>query len=111
MGRLSNLAMIRRAVCERAEGECEQCGVFVGYDGDLGHLDHFFGRKHAPETAETCWLLCIKCDESKTLNKPSAAWWSASFQGHCARYGYEAERERAATRLAVLAAKFPGSTP
>lgn len=107
MGTKTPTGRIRSAVCLRADGSCEACGVHVGMDGELGHLDHFFGRKHVPESVGNCWLLCFQCDSDKTNNRPRADWWCVRFLEHCGRYGYDADYERAETRLAVLAAKFP----
>lgn len=107
MPRITPLGQIRRKVCDRADGTCECCGVWIGYAGELGHLDHMFGRKHAPETVATCWLLCVHCDHDKTNNHPSAVWWLTRFSEHAGRWGYSAEWERASVKMAVLMAKFP----
>ena len=93
---------VRAAVVERAAGCCERCWFWLGDDG---HLDHFFGRKNAPETISTCWYLCPKCDDAKTTNNPSARRWVELFIVHCGLNGYGAEAERASVRLDVLRAK------
>ncbi len=107
MGTKTPLGRIRAKVCERANGECECCGAHVGFDGELGHLDHFWGRKHAAESVENCWLLCITCDADKTANRPRAAWWLTRFAEFASVHGFTAETDKADTRLAVLAQKFP----
>ncbi len=90
---------------QRANGECECCGAFI--DEESGRLDHFFGRGHLAEAVSNCIALCIRCDHDKTNNKPTAIWWLVRFIEIAGRHGYFPEIERAQTRLAVLAAKFP----
>jgi hypothetical protein len=108
MGYLTPTAKIRRAVCERAAGRCECCGIYVGEAGELAHMDHFFGRGHLAEAVSNCWLLCaLNCSGDKTASRPSAAWWLARWVSFAGRYGFDAEIERAETRLAVLSQKFP----
>lgn len=96
---------LRAAVFKRADGKCESCGKWVGFDGEEGHLDHFVGRAKATEGEENCWGLCPTCHEAKTLNQPSAADWVERFQKHCERYGYAAQLERLGARRLVIAAK------
>jgi hypothetical protein len=104
---LSASAKIRRAVFERANGACECCGAHVGFSGELGHWDHFWGRAKVAESLESTWGLCVSCDADKTHSRPSARWWIARFSEHCGAFGYHAECDRADNRLAVLAQKFP----
>jgi hypothetical protein len=112
MGRyLTPLAKIRRAVCERAEGSCECCGVHVGFAGELGQLDHAFGRKHVAEAVSNCWILCPQCHDDKTQSRPTAIWWLVRLTEHLGRHGYDEEVERAEIRLQVLAQKFPQQEP
>jgi hypothetical protein len=88
---------VRAAVFERAAGMCE-CGC--GHPlGESGHLDHFFGRRNAPETTATCWALRDVCDLRKTRNEPSAAQWLRLFMEHAEKHGYIEERTRAENRL------------
>lgn len=108
VSRLTPTGRIRRAVFERCGDECECCGVAVTFES--GHLDHFAGRARVPESVSSTWFLCPPCDHDKTLNKPTAVWWLTRFSEHCNRHGYAEEWERAQTRLAVLAAKFPEAT-
>lgn len=95
---------IYAAVSKRAAGSCEGC---FGALGESGHLDHFFGRKHAPETVDNCWMLCLSCDDNKTNNRPSAIFWLEQFVAHCALRGYAVAAERAGAKLAVQQLKFP----
>ena len=102
------LRRIRAACCRRSGGACEACGAHVGEDGELGHLDHFFGRAKVPEAVSNCWILCaVDCDPAKTASRPSARWWLSRFVLHCQRYGYEEEAYRAQCRMDVLEQKFP----
>lgn len=98
---------IRAEVCERAAGQCESCGKWVGEDGADAHLDHRFGRGagRPAESVENCWLLCIACDHSRTTNSPSAAYWWGRFILHAQRYGFTAEAQLADTKLETLKAK------
>ena len=107
MGTKTPLGRIRAAVCLRADGSCECCSAHVGFDGELGHLDHAFGRAHVAEAVSNCWILCPTCHHEKTNNIPRATWWLARFAEHCGKYGYHAEADRCDARLAVLAQKFP----
>jgi hypothetical protein len=105
------LKKIRAEICKRSEGACEACGVWVGLNGELAHADHAYGRGKGrpPESIENVWLLCIPCDERRTLNKPDAAYWQVAFIEHCGKYGYSTERAEA--RLEALKAKgFAGAT-
>ena len=92
------------AVAERAQNQCEACGYACL--PEHGHRDHFFGRRQGT-TLQAVWLLCPTCDFAKTANTPSAARWLRVFCDHATRYGYAPEWERAQTKLAVLAVKFP----
>lgn len=103
---------IRAAVCRRAEGSCEHCGVWVGLNGELGgELDHAGGRGKGreKESAENCWLLCggprfpEGCHFRKTNNKPDAAYWLTSFIRHCGKFGFPTERAEA--RLEFVTAR------
>jgi hypothetical protein len=80
---------IRSLVIARAKGKCEACG------GAGVALDHWLGgngRRRVAESVETCWLLCRRCDEPRTANKPSAGYWNDMFAIHCARHGYPVVR-------------------
>lgn len=94
--------VIRAQVFERARGKCEACKRPVG---ESGHLDHFFGRAKAPTALETCWALCLQCDDDKTNNRPSAIAWLRLFWVHCRVWGYEASAKRAETKALTLKAK------
>lgn len=91
------------AKCEhRAAGDCESCEMpFTDFDPP--EMDHFFGKRHAPENERTCWMLHRSCHRQKTANEPVAAWWLAKFAEHCDVYGYHSEAERARARLDALA--------
>lgn len=90
---------IRELVMARA-GKCEACGECI-YTLEL---DHFFGR-HGEQSERTCWFLCFYCHRDKTNNRPSAAEWLGRFISHCQRYGYDAERKRAQSRLHFVEAR------
>lgn len=99
---------VRAEVFARATWNCEAgCGSHV--TAETGRLDHFFGRAKAPESIETCWALCVKCDEDKTANRPSALYWYTAFLIHAARNGYWAQVERALARIFVLKLREPAS--
>ena len=98
------LRKIRAAVCLRAAGACESCGAWVGENGESGHLDHARGRARS-ETVESCWLLCVPCDDERTHNRPTSAHWLRLFAAHCADYGFAAEHERALARLQFVTAR------
>ncbi len=95
---------LRGAVFVRANSHCEGCGRWIN-PHESAHLDHFFGRSKVPEAPSNCWGLCIACDDAKTNNRPSAAFWLKRFINHCWRHGLAAEKELAATKLAVLIQK------
>ena len=101
------LKRIRIAVCKRAAGSCEACGVWVGLDGEDAHLDHRWGRGagRPEESVQNCWLLCVACDAERTTNSPSAAYWWGRFVLHAQRYGFEAEALLADIKLETLKAK------
>lgn len=99
------LKKIRAAVCLRAAGACESCGAWVGENGEVGHLDHFWGRGKGRESEATCWLLCVKCDDDKTNNRPGSAFWLEMFATHCVDRGLAAEYERAIARLEFVTAR------
>lgn len=101
----ANLKRVRRAVCERAGGNCEACGAWIGEAGEEGQADHYFGRAKAEETVATVWIICPGCHSRKTLNTPDAAFWIRAFVAHCERHGFTAERELALTKLSTLIAK------
>ena len=96
---------IREAVFARADGicECGECGRWVSEEA--GHLDHFFSRGKEPQTIRNCWGLHRVCDNQRTRNMPSAAYWLGLFIAHCGVHGYVAEAEKAAAKLQVLKAK------
>jgi len=93
---------VRAQVFERARGKCEACKRQLG---ESGHLDHMFGRAKAPTAVDTCWALCLKCDDDKTHNRPSAIHWLRLFWVHCRVWGYEGPAERAAVKANTLKAK------
>ncbi len=93
---------LRAQVVARAKGRCEACGKPAG---ESGHMDHAFGRAKAAQSISSCWLLCLRCDEAKTQNRPSGAHWAQLFGEHCKFYGYLPELERARAKYLVLKAR------
>lgn len=101
---------VRQEVFERARGKCEcRCGRTI--DEETGRLDHFFGRAKAEESVANCWALHLECDETKTLNRPSAAHWLKSFVKHLCRHvdswddSYFSALDKAMAKLASLQVK------
>lgn len=95
---------LRAAVFARAKELCEcGCGRYV--NAEEGRLDHFFGRAKAKESESNCWALTVFCDERKTRNEPSAAYWLKKFIAHADKYFFAAESERAFGKLVALQAK------
>ena len=84
---------LANAIIRRADGLCEACRV-----RPAGRIDHFEGRARS-ESLETCWHLCVLCDNAKTVNRPSARHWLESFIRHAESHGYTAAAERARARL------------
>lgn len=98
---------IRAATVARADGNCEACFRWVG---DEGHYDHFWGRKNAPEAVDTGWMLCARCDDDKTNNRPDALTWVKRFQIHSALWGYTAAVRQCLMRLEWIAARNQGTS-
>lgn len=100
-------AEVRAAIVVRSEGFCEcGCGERVCddrktpcYPEARGEMDHFWGRRKAPETVETCWFLRPGCHLAKTRNQPDAATWLRRFMGHCQRYAFITQLRKAQARL------------
>lgn len=92
---------LRDVLMARCDGLCENWSCFRL----AAHLDHFFGRGKVPQSEETCWMLCVECDNDKTNNRPSAWYWASAFSGLCDTRGYANGAEMARARLAWLAAK------
>ncbi len=95
--------LIRAAVFERADGACE-CGCNRPLL-ESGHLDHFWGRAKAKESIESCWALCLVCDDNKTNNRPTAIAWCDRFYLHAIKHGYHQQAQLAATRVSWLEAR------
>lgn len=94
---------LRALVFARAKGLCEcGCGRALG---ESGHMDHAFGRARAPESLATCWALALQCDDDRTNNRPSAAYWCDRFYVHAIKHGFHEEAHRAAIKIQVLIAK------
>ncbi len=93
---------VRAEVFSRAKGKCEACRRPIG---ESGHLDHFWGRAKAPTHPRTCWALCLRCDDDKTHNRPSALNWLRRFYVHARLHGYADMCDRSAARALVLKAK------
>lgn len=93
---------IRAACVERSEGRCEGCGKWAG---ESLHADHFWGRAKADETEGNVWMLCPRCDDEKTRNYPSNAFWVLLFRSHSVLHHYEEQIYRCDVRLAVLTQK------
>lgn len=93
-------AALRQAIYRRADFSCESCA------GPLedASVDHFFGRKNAPEELATLWLCCFKCHRAKTENRPDAATWVRRFQVFAALHGYVESVKKCQLRLEWLAA-------
>lgn len=94
--------VLRETIVLRADGRCECCTMFVG---QLGEMDHFFGRAKVEQSVETCWYLCRSCHRDKTDNKPIALVWVAAFMAHCRAHGYSAALDMAAKKGDWLQAK------
>lgn len=97
---------VRAACVDRAHGVCE-CGCMrpFGLFGATDELDHFAGRRNAPETAQTCWLLRRDCHRRKTESKPNAAFWVRAFYAHCERYEFTEQMEACLKRMDWLHAR------
>lgn len=103
---------MRSAVYARAGAKCECCGQFMNgaakrnlYSPSSRELDHVFGRRNAPATAENCWALRRECHRAKSENRPDAKTWLLRFIGHCGVHGYGAARDQAEAKLAWLRAR------
>lgn len=95
---------VRKDVVARAMWQCEAgCGTHV--TEETGHADHFFGRAKAAESVETVWFLCLRCDDAKTNNRPSALHWQTRYLIHAAQLGYWTQVERALSRIFILHAR------
>lgn len=86
---------VRAACVVRSEGKCEACSRWAG---EALRCDHFFGRARSEEVS-TCWMLCPKCDEAKTQNRPAAATWLKKFLEHTAKHHFHAAYATAFKRL------------
>lgn len=99
---------VYRAVAERAGDFCEcGCGQRFSPRGILTgqpEMDHFLGRARA-ESLESCWLLRWDCHRTKTLNRPSRAYWLRVFLKHCQRHGYTETAKHVAGLLEAAQAK------
>lgn len=92
---------LRSAIYRRAGDACEGCSGPL----DDASVDHFFGRKNAPESLETLWFLCFRCHRAKTENRPDAKTWVGRFMMFAALHGYAASVKRCQMRLEWIAAK------
>lgn len=97
-------AKLRAAVFDRSNGWCE-CGCGEQISEATGEMDHFFGRAKVPQAISNCWALTRQCHAGKTSSRTSAKHWLECFVRHAVAHGYWPEVNRAADRLAVLAAK------
>lgn len=86
---------VRAACVIRSEGKCEACGRWAG---EALHCDHMFGRARSEEIS-TCWMLCPRCDDDKTHNRPDAAHWLKLFLEHCVKHSYHAAYAEAFRKL------------
>ena len=53
---------IRRIIVEKARGECESCGIYVGKSGHVHHKD---GNGDDYNDIENLQLLCLACHRVK----------------------------------------------
>lgn len=90
---------IRRAVYARSGTRCENPACTWTSPPTV---DHFYGKANAPETVETCWVLCARCHREKTDSKPNRKTWLLRFRGHCVRYGYVEQVAECDKKLAEL---------
>lgn len=84
--RIQRVHALRSHALDRARYRCECCS-------SLGPLvmDHWLGgrgRRRQEERLETVWMLCLRCNDDRTANRPSAEYWNERFEEHCARHGY-----------------------
>ena len=93
LDRARAVTAIRDEVFARAKGRCE---AWPSGDVRCGNkpevLDHWLGgigRRRQKEEVSTCWALCLKCNDHRTANWPSAAYWNDSFARHCYGHDYD----------------------
>jgi hypothetical protein len=84
-------ATLRAFVIARARGRCEnrRCRADLVLTGCV--MDHWLGgsgRRSQQEKMETVWMLCLRCNQERTDNRPSAAYWNKVHAEHCKEYGY-----------------------
>lgn len=96
---------IRHAIFLRCRYACEHCGLSVTEES--GHMDHFWGRGagRPAESTSTTWFLCQRCDQNKTVNRPSNTVWLERYRAHCIRHDLTEELERIEARIQWNTAK------
>lgn len=82
---------IRHQAIARAHGRCENptCKADLREHGAI--MDHWLGgsgRREQEESLDTVWMLCLRCNQERTDNRPSARYWNHRFNIHCNQYGY-----------------------
>lgn len=93
----------RAIVAARANGCCEACGA---RRGPALHWDHFWGRARE-ESVEGTWMLCARCDRSKTDNSPNRAFWLEAFGNHVRLHGFAAQEAKVDRALTLERAQHP----
>jgi 5-methylcytosine-specific restriction endonuclease McrA len=96
-------ALIRREVDRRAAGRCECCQVRLA-DWDPGEMDHFWGKKNAPQSVRNCWLLSRTCHRLKGATDPDRIHWLLKFGTHADRYGFRSEVAKVEAEIAAVEA-------
>ena len=84
-------AELRSDVLDRSLGLCENPGCqkpLAGYGYVFDHWLGGHGRRRQAEELATCWALCLRCNEARTHNVPSADYWNRRFETHCGKHGY-----------------------
>lgn len=76
-------AKVRAEIEPRAKGHCECCHAYV-VPREALQMDEFRGGSNRRKLTNrvNCWLLCARCHDDKTHNRPSRAAWVKEYVGH-----------------------------
>lgn len=84
-------AELRHDCLQRGNYQCENpdCRADLILTGAV--FDHWLGgsgRRRPQESLATTWVLCLNCNEERTLNVPDAQTWNSRWKAHTMRYSY-----------------------
>lgn len=71
-------------LCENQKCRANLATTGMAFDHWLGGI----GRRRQQESLKTTWVLCYGCNERRTANIPSAAYWNDRFAEHCRKHKY-----------------------